>query len=281
VRRAMRLLRGRTSRAAGGGLVDAIEGIWYEQLNFRRDAEPDGEEGRQRHASLVTLLGIAERIQAGDEQADISAFVAEIARRADDEAAGVGGGVNLITYHRAKGLEFDAVLLPSLEEGLVPVRQATTPEELAEERRLLYVGLTRARVHLWLGWAARRPGPSGREGQRKPSRFLSDVVPDGGRRGRPGPRAIVAGIGGSQRGLGGANGAGALDGPLVERLRGWRRDRAKADDVPAYVVFNDRTLAALAEQRPRNRVELLRVDGIGPKKVELYGDMLLELLKGD
>jgi DNA helicase-2/ATP-dependent DNA helicase PcrA len=276
VRRAMRLLRSRTSRGAGGGLVDAVEGIWFEQLNFRRDAEPDGEEARQRHASLVTLLGVAERMEAADEHADLDTFQAEIARRADDEAAGVGGGVNLITYHRAKGLEFDAVLLPALEEGLVPVRQATTPEELAEERRLLYVGVTRARVHLWLAWAARRPGPTGREGQRKPSRFLGDLTAGG--RGGSRPRAIALGIGGGRRGGPAGVPAGSADAALLERLRSWRRDRAKADEVPAYVVFNDRTLVALAERRPRNRAELLQVEGIGPTKVDRYADVLLPLL---
>ena len=188
VLRAIGVLRSRAARAAGGGLVDALEAIWFERFGFRRDEEPDGEEARQRHASLVTLLGIAERV--GDE-AGIAGFLEEMGRRAAQEAEGTGGGVNLLTYHRAKGLEFDAVLLPAVEEGLLPIRQASTPAEVAEERRLLYVGLTRARVHLWLSWAARRAGPSGREQSRKPSRFLDDLVPPGV---RPGPAA-----GGGQR----------------------------------------------------------------------------------
>jgi superfamily II DNA helicase RecQ len=70
-------------------------------------------------------------------------------------------------------------------------------------------------------------------------------------------------------------------GPLAERLRAWRRARADADRVPAYVVFNDRTLAALAERRPRSRGELLAVDGIGPSKLDRYGDELLGLLAGE
>ena len=274
VLRALGVLRSRAGRAVDGGLVDALEAIWYERFGFRRDEEPDGEEARQRHASLVTLLGIAERLE-GPAGQDVAGFLDEIGRRAAAEAEGVGGGVNLLTYHRAKGLEFDAVLLPAVEEGLLPIRQASTPEEVAEERRLLYVGLTRARVHLWLSWAARRAGPSGREQPRRPSRFLDDVVAPGGARVRP--RAVATGMTRSGR-------SGALaraDGPVADALRAWRRKRAEADGVPAYVVFNDRTLAALADRRPRSRGELLAVEGIGPAKLDRYGDELLGLLATD
>lgn len=291
VLRALGVLRSRASRAVDGGLVDALEAIWYERFGFRRDEEPDGEEARQRHASLVTLLGIAERLQAAGEGEDptgegqgapgggegdgVAGFLAEIGRRAAAEAEGVGGGVNLLTYHRAKGLEFDAVLLPAVEEGLLPIRQASTPEEVAEERRLLYVGLTRARAHLWLSWAARRAGPSGREQPRRPSRFLDDVVAPGS--GRVRPRAVATGMARSGR----SSAQAKADGPVAEALRAWRRKRAEADGVPAYVVFNDRTLAALTERRPRSRGELLAVEGIGPAKLDRYGDELLALLATD
>ena len=267
VLRAIGVLRSRTARSAGGGLVDALEGIWFERFGFRRDEEPDGEEARQRHASLVTLLGIAERV--GDE-AGIAGFLEEMGRRAAQEAEGTGGGVNLLTYHRAKGLEFDAVLLPAVEEGLLPIRQASTPPEVAEERRLLYVGLTRARVHLWLSWAARRAGASGREQspqavpvprRPRPSGRRQGPAPGGGQRDdpdRPGQRAGRRPLGRAAAGLA----AQACRGRRVPALRGLQRPHPGRPE---------RTAAP----QPG---ELLAVEGIGPSKLDKYGDELLALL---
>jgi superfamily II DNA helicase RecQ len=68
------------------------------------------------------------------------------------------------------------------------------------------------------------------------------------------------------------------DGPLFERLKAWRRDRAKADGVPAYVVFHDATLAAIAEEQPVNRAALASVSGVGPAKLERYADEILEIV---
>jgi DNA helicase-2/ATP-dependent DNA helicase PcrA len=155
-----------------------------------------------------------------------------------------------LTLHRAKGLEFDAVFLPRVEERELPVRQAKTPEAVAEERRLLYVGLTRARRHLFVTWSG------------KPSRFLAE-------------------LGVEKKPLAAERLSRVPEAELpseVRALKAWRRERAKADEVPAYVVFHDSTLSSIAATKPTSLAELGRVSGVGPTKLERYGEEVLAVL---
>jgi DNA helicase-2/ATP-dependent DNA helicase PcrA len=217
-----------------------------------------GAEGRERAASLELLLGIVDDLAVADPTLTIDAVLAELDRRQAAEAATSTDSVNLLTYHRAKGLEWDAVYLPALDEGLLPIRQAKEDEEVAEERRLLYVGITRARKFLALSSSSRRP-----------SRFLAAFEPPQPalRRVRvlPGPPLATAVI---------------PDDRLLEGLRRWRRDRASADGVPAYVVAHDTTLAEIADARPRSLPALRRVRGMGPTKLERYGAEILAVIEG-
>ena len=158
--------------------------------------------------------------------------------------ASAGRGVHLLTLHRAKGLEFEAVYLPFVDEGELPIRRG----DISEERRLFYVGLTRAKRQLVVTWSG------------KPSRFLQEL----GIRGQTSK---------------GSEPAVALpDTPVFAALRAWRAERAKADEVPAYVVFHNSTLAEIAERSPRTLTELGRVPGVGPTKLERYGDDVLASL---
>jgi DNA helicase-2/ATP-dependent DNA helicase PcrA len=193
-----------------------------------------GEREQARQRDLARLVRLAAEI--GGSGAD---FRAELERR-----FGGGGdarrGVNLLTYHAAKGLEFEVVLLPRLEEKELPCRQARTAVEQAEERRLLYVGMTRARRVLAITWVG------------KPSRFLLEL-----------------GSGPTEAGAPPA---------VFEALRAWRLRRARADDVPAFHVFHNSTLEEIAGRHPRSFAELAAIPGVGPMKLQRYGEEVLEAL---
>ena len=194
-------------------------------------------------------------------------FVAELDQRAAAQHAPTVQGVTLASLHSAKGLEWDAVFLVGLTDSTLPIQHAKTDAQLAEERRLLYVGITRARERLSLSWAlARSPGQ--RRG-RRPSRFLDDLRPGGS---TPTPAKAAR----SSR----AAAPAAEDAELFGRLRAWRRKQADAQGVPAYVVFSDATLVGIADSSPTSRAALARVSGVGATKLDRYADPVLAVLAG-
>jgi DNA helicase-2/ATP-dependent DNA helicase PcrA len=194
-----------------------------------------GEREQVRQSDLGRVVEIARHLD------DVVELSAELERRF---GSGVAAGVHLLTLHRAKGLEWEAVFLPRLEDGELPIRRG----DIDEERRLLYVGLTRARTHLALSWSGR------------PSRFLREL---GSSEAMPARRERVA--------------VADLS-PVGRALREWRLERSKADGVPAYVVFHDSTLAEIERRAPATIGELGRISGIGPTKLERYGDAVLGVL---
>jgi DNA helicase-2/ATP-dependent DNA helicase PcrA len=231
-----------------------------DELGLRTGSEADSIEEATRQADLSRLRTLAEEFERTHPDGDAAGFAAELARRFSDEES--GRGVNLLTYHRAKGLEFDAVFLPRLLDGELPFRSGRSRAPEDEERRLLYVGITRARRHLFITW------PLDVRAGRSP--FLAELgVPQESRAAARAPsvaaRAAVLIAPGP-------------DGPLFERLRRWRKDRADADGVPAYVVFHDSTLAAIAERRPGSPHELLSVPGVGPAKLDRYAEEVLAVV---
>ena len=134
------------------------------------------------------------------------------------------------------------------------------------------MGITRARRHLALSWAAERE-TRGRTSRRQPSRFLADLRP---RSPRVAAHAVTELPGAPLRAI--PVRAGSDEDPLMAALRAWRATRARDDAVPAYVVAHDSTLAAIAEARPLSAAALRRVKGIGPAKVDAYGDDILAIV---
>jgi DNA helicase-2/ATP-dependent DNA helicase PcrA len=271
IREARRLLRGARWDSVGAPLVAEVRRLFEARLGLGGDAEREGDEAAERSASLETLLSIVVDLATGRPGATLSDVLAELDRRDAEESTGASGGVNLLTYHRAKGLEWDAVFLPALEEGLLPIRQAKEDVEVDEERRLLYVGMTRARRHLALSWAQSRAGAGGKGGRRQRSRFLISLE-----RGRTTERRVVTL---PPAGRPAVPSTGPEDQPLLDALQVWRRDRARADAVPAYVVAHDATLRAIAADHPQTLAALRRVKGMGPAKLESYGGEILAVIE--
>jgi DNA helicase II / ATP-dependent DNA helicase PcrA len=235
-RRLTRRLERVSSPAAESVRGAAVEAGWLERV-------PDklGEREAVRQQDLARLVQLSAAFEG-----DAAAFVEDLRRRFSSGGDGAHG-VNLLTLHRAKGLEFEAVFIPRLQEKELPSKQARTPFEIAEERRLLYVGMTRAKRVLWLTWSGKR------------SRFLEELgyTPEPGSGSEPGSRVWT---------------------PAGEKLRSWRLERAKADNVPPYVVFHDSVLHAIADARPSSLGELSQIAGVGPAKLERYGPDVLALI---
>jgi DNA helicase-2/ATP-dependent DNA helicase PcrA len=224
---------------------------------------------RERWESLEALAQLAADFLTANPGAGLAGLAAELAVRSAIGHAPAMAGVTLASLHAAKGLEWDAVFLPGLTDGTLPIIYAQSDDAIEEERRLLYVGVTRAREWLYLSWALARS--AGGRRTRKPSRFLDDLLS-----GRPGPRAAGPKPAASRRGAGAGPGPSPND-PLFARLREWRLATSREQSVPAYVVFSDATLQAIAAARPASRAELAGVPGVGAVKLDRYGAAVLEL----
>ena len=255
-----------------------------------RRAEGDGTDARR--ANLEELVRLAGEYDAIEPGGTASGFLAWLNTTVKSEAPDTAGdAVEVVTFHRAKGLEWPVVFIAGLERGLVPIGHASTPAAEAEERRLLYVALTRAQEALRCTWAERRtfgtkPIP------RSPSPYLEPiemtiallqqgVAPTDLRAKIAAERERLASLASARRArvasaskIAGAN----ADADVVSALKAWRSQTARAAGMPAYVIVHDTTLAALAEAMPRNERELLAVPGVGPVKVDRYGVDVLRVL---
>lgn len=299
VRDALLQLRA-AARSAGSEPVGQVVRDVLATLGYTPEAPQSGGALRERWESLAALVSLADELVAtrGDDPAHFSLaeFVAELQERSVAQHAPAVQGVTLASLHSAKGLEWDAVFLVGLSEGLMPISFADTPEAVDEERRLLYVGITRAREHLALSWSTSRT-PGGRA-NRKPSRFLDGLRPNssasvsGGaaaprqrRRSTAPAQCRVCGTmlsSGAERKTGRcSNCPPTYDEQTFEALRQWRLEEAQKASMPAFVVFTDATLVAIAEARPASLQDLGRLAGVGPAKLERYGEAVLEILGTD
>jgi len=257
-------------------------------------APVSGGAARERWESLEALAVLADQFVAGMPAARLADFVRELDERAAAQHAPSVEGVTLASLHAAKGLEWDLVVLAGVSDGLMPIVMAETNAEIDEERRLLYVGVTRARRELHLTWA--RAKVAGGRGNRRPSRFLGGLLEGASAPGADGPPARKRT---KERKLATCRTCGTVlesaaerttgrcatcpatyDEATFEALRTWRSLVAKAAKWPAYVIFTDATLTAIAEASPEDEASLARISGVGQRKLALYGDAVLAVLGG-
>ncbi|GAB2950031.1 ATP-dependent DNA helicase UvrD2 [Streptomyces heilongjiangensis] len=274
---------------------------------------------RERWESLAALVNLAQDFAAAKPDATLGDLVAELDERANAQHAPTVQGVTLASLHSAKGLEWDVVFLVGVAEGMMPITYARTDEQIEEERRLLYVGVTRARQQLSVSWALSR-SPGSRP-NRRPSRFLDGLRPGssapGGRSGATASGGVEQGSAGHRTGgLAVVGGSGPvarrvsrtparcrvcgrtlreagemklmrcedcpsdMDEGLYERLREWRAVQARRSGQPDFCVFTDRTLMAIAEAGPSTPVELGRIPGVIARKLQRYGTDILDICAG-
>jgi DNA helicase-2/ATP-dependent DNA helicase PcrA len=265
-------------------------------------SDPPAQTGavRERWESVTALISLADELVAVAPESRLPDLVRDLDERASAQHPPTVAGVTLASLHAAKGLEWDAVYLVGCSDGLMPISMAEGPAAIAEERRLLYVGMTRARTVLRLTWSqARTPGASA---SRRPSRFLdaaAGILGEGARstpkRGRAGSgagsrRVVIRHCSGcdveltnaAQRKTGRCDTCPpTYDEATFEALRMWRAQVARDAKVPAYVVFTDATLTAIAERRPTTQEALAQVSGVGARKLASYGEAVLSVLAGE
>jgi DNA helicase-2/ATP-dependent DNA helicase PcrA len=290
VRQAIIALRAATDRLLGDDLVATVRAV-LAPIGLTEQPPPGGA-AKERWDALLALVELAEELVSTVDGVNLRGFVAELGQRAAAQHPPTVEGVTLASLHAAKGLEWDAVFLVGLAEGTMPIQHADGDEAaIEEERRLLYVGVTRAREHLWLSWALSRK-PGGRRNRRR-SRFLYGVVPEDHPAARvaraqnkpSGTKARCRVCGGPLREtmdikLGRCGTCPSnVDEDLLERLRAWRIERSRELKVPAFVVFTDATLVAIAEQRPTDDGALVSISGIGASKLERFGAEVLGVVR--
>ncbi|MQB00896.1 MAG: AAA family ATPase [Actinobacteria bacterium] len=307
-RQAARQILARLRRSTATDVDDEVRRLADEAGYLVEIPDGLGDQEVTRQNDLARLVRLAQEFDDGTHTG--TDFAQDLERRFGGD--GGGRGVVLITFHRAKGLEWEAVFLPRLEEGEIPFKRSKTPAAIAEERRLFYVGITRAKTHLMLTWA--------NDGRRKASRFVGELRVSKDRsvpmHAEVAAEEIEARIGLEVELRGGFSGAideidgggvyveikggplmrvafgetvtaegktlalgppSAADAEVLAALKEWRLERAKKDAVPAFVIFHDTTLQAIAETAPKTPEELAELPGIGPTKLERYGSEILAL----
>lgn len=252
-------------------------------------SEPEGARQRERWQTLNALVELIGDIVNTGEATSLPGVLASLRQRAESKQPPAVDGVTLASLHAAKGLEWDAVFLAGLVEKTLPISHAIKAgdAQIEEERRLFYVGITRAREHLHLSWSLARQ--EGGRASRERSRFLDGIAPQLDVEQSPErlKRAKRCRVCGNQLGTPAEKSLGRHEDcePTYNEaaflaLKQWRLDTAREAQIPPFMIFTDATLLSVVEAMPAGPNELLDISGIGPAKLEQYGEDLLDVLEG-
>jgi len=263
------------------------------------DEETEGERAAERRANVDALVQLGHDYLAIETPPTISGFFFWLtATTRADQPDPNGEAVELMTFHAAKGLEWPVVHIAGCEQGYIPIGHAKTPKAWQEERRLFYVGVTRAEREIICSWAEHRtfgertatrtrsefldtlvdacealeagvdPLEVGK-GAKSPARRAAPTTPSSRRSRNTGARRTVSKY---------PEGLHEEDRELFDALREWRSEQAKKAGAPAFIVCNDQTLAQIARHKPTTEQELLSVNGMGEIKVVKFGTGILTVV---
>lgn len=297
VRSGIVLLRGAArSDDASKSLGDVVADVLV-SAGWQKNPPASGA-SRAKWESLQALVELARTFSRTNPDARIREFVKELDRRASEQHAPNVEGITLASLHAAKGLEWDSVFLVGMSDGWMPIMMATDAETIEEERRLLYVGITRARKELTLTFSRSRS--EGGRANRSSSRFLNrmaDVLDGasastappasrGGARSKSKAPVNCRTCGkvlttAAEQKIGRCHDCPATyDEATLAALKEWRLAVSQQNKVPAFTIFTDATLIAMAEALPTNEAGLRKISGVGMTKCAKYGASVLAILGG-
>lgn len=264
-----------------------------------------GADDPEQATAMASFVNLGREYLAIDPSGSASTFRVWLST-IGDRPSPHSDAVQVCTFHAAKGLEFPVVHIVALEDGLVPIAHARTREEIEEERRLLYVAVTRAEHEVHFSYSRARTFGD-RVSRRDPSPFLTEIeeataslsaaaspvdprihlrdqrqalAAMDARSEKPGflrgdgPRSPA----GQQRSAISMENLDDADRKLLDALRRWRSTVARGASVPAFIVFDDATLADLVSKKPLTTEDLKLVRGIGAVKAERYGPDLIRIV---
>ncbi|MDE0927890.1 MAG: ATP-dependent DNA helicase UvrD2 [Acidimicrobiales bacterium] len=264
---------GRSKRPLNEHLGDLRSGDLPADLNDAQEIESARDSERANaFAELQHLAHEYLSLDPGGTGAGFVKWAREQARTHQDDSI---DAVEIATFHAAKGLEWPIVHVAGVEQGLVPIGHARDTRSRAEERRLLYVALSRAKDHLHISWAAERRFGE-KMSRRQPSPWLEDVEFAILNLDQPLEKAQQAQRVKQVRQQ--VSRKQETDSPVLDTLKTWRNDLARANDVDPWKVFNNATLEALVALWPTEQEQLVAVSGIGPFKADRHGKALLDIL---